>query len=299
MNTRRTQEYYYDQIVSLNRLPTLPLIASELVQITREDSLSINQIMPIVEKDPPFAMMVLKLANSAYYGINREVESLHHALVVIGLKELSQLAVGFSVLRVIAPKDDTGLISWEKLWEHSAAVGHVAQLLQDKLKINFESSPYALGLLHDVGKIVLYQLEPEKYRECLSYAAQERCMSYEAESQILGIDHSTVGGWIAEKWQLPPQLVSAISQHHNPEQNDDGELKIASALIHLSDLVCNAQQLNFGTEFIQVIPKDATCWTILKEVSPSMDDLDFERFVMGIEDELLNIKNLVQLVTGT
>lgn len=298
MNTKQTKEYYYDQIIGLDRLPTLPLIATELGQITQEDNLSINQILPIVEKDPPFAMMVLKLANSAYYGINREIKSLHNALVIIGLKELSELAIGFSVLRVMSPENEGGPIQWESLWEHSAGVGHVAQLLQKSLDIKIEGSPYALGLLHDIGKIILYQLQPEKYMECLSYAARERCTSYEAEEQVLGIDHMTVGAMVAEKWKLPDPIVTAISQHHHPGQSDDHDQNVITSLVHLSDLVCNANFLSFGTDFIQFIPKDEISWTILKDVSPKIDDLDFERFVMSIEDELATIKSHVQLVAG-
>ena len=102
-----------------------------------------------------------------------------------------------------------------------------------------------------------------------NYAKENNLTSMEGEREMFGITHEDTGKWIAEKWQLPAQLVSAISQHHNPEKSEDQEIRIATSLVHLSDMVCNLKLLSFGTEYIRVIPKDEISWEILKKVSPN------------------------------
>lgn len=290
-------EFYHDQVMALTRLPTLPAIAMELMEVTRNDRLSVNQMLPIIEKDPPLAMKVLKIANSAYYGLHRKVDSLRHALVIIGLKELSDLALSFSVFRAFARDEATHGLRWKRLWEHSAACGHVCQLLQSKLELDIPSSPYALGLLHDIGKLILYKLEPERYLECLEMARDEKVYSYQIEAREIGVDHMQVGRWIAEKWQLPNALIAAMGHHHFPEQVEEPDLRNAAALVQLSDLVCNLQMLGFGTDYVRSIPREEAGWLILQQESEALADLDFERFVLGINDELETIRNMVLLIS--
>jgi len=298
MQIEHSHDYYREQINSLTRIPSLPLIATELMEATNDDKLSVNQLLPIIEKDPPLAMKVLKIANSAYYGMYRRVESLRHALVIIGMKELGDLSIGFSVMNTLSDPGDPAGLQWNKLWEHSAGVGHIAQMLQENLGIQTGSSPYALGLLHDVGKIILYRLEPEKYVQIIDFALKNGTSSEEAENHFLGIDHMTVGGWIAEKWQLPVSIHDAIKFHHSPDRVNDPESSVSTALVQLADIVANLQSISFGKAFQRTIITEEPCWIILKDVSPKLVDLDFEHFVMSIEDEVMVIKDFIRLLRG-
>ncbi len=298
MSIERSHKYYREQINSLTRIPSLPLIATELMQVTNDDRLSVNQLLPIIEKDPPLAMKVLKIANSAYYGMHRKVESLRHALVIIGMKELGDLSIGFSVMNTLSDSDDPAGLHWDKLWEHSAGVGHIAQLLQESLGIQTGSSPYALGLLHDVGKIILYRLEPEKYVQIIEYALENLTSAEEAENHILGIDHMTIGSWVAEKWQLPESILNAIKYHHSPELVQEPANQVSTALVQIADIVANLQSISFGRNFQRSIPREETGWVILRNASQKLAEMDFERFVMSIEDEVIVIKELVKLLSG-
>ena len=291
-----THEYYRDQINSLNRIPSLPIIAVELMQITREDNFSVNQILPVIERDPPLAMKVLKIANSAYYGMRRKVESLRHALVVIGMKELNDLSLGFSVMKTLSDSENDSNLEWDKLWEHSSGVGHIAQLLQEKMGIQTTSSTYALGLLHDIGKIILYRLEPTIYLDVIEYAERERTSSHVAEQQLLGIDHMTIGAWVAEKWQLPVSICEAIRFHHHPDAVENSEIRISTALVQLANIIANLNSISFGTRFQRSILSEEEGWKILMQVAPKISEIDFERFVMEIEDEVHTIKDMVHLL---
>ncbi len=298
MQSKHSQDYYYNQVNSLTTIPSLPLIASELMALTREDNLSVQQLLPVIEKDPPLAMKVLKVANSAYYGLRQKVESLRHALVIIGMKQLSDLSLGFSVMTTLTDDDHGSELEWDKLWEHSAAVGHIAQLLQNSLGVQTGSSPYALGLLHDIGKIILFRLEPIKYVEVIKDALKNETSTQAVEIEHLGIDHMTVGGWVAEKWQLPPSIYNAIKHHHSPDLVDEPEMRVSTALVQMANIVANLRSLSFGKSYQRSILRDEPGWLILKDVSQNLEDLDFERFVMSIQDEVDTILETVGLMGG-
>ena len=296
MAEHRTEAYYRDQISSITRIPSLPVIATELMQVTHDDELSVNQLIPIIERDPPLAMNVLKIANSAYYGMQQRVDSLRHAIVIMGMQELRDLSLGFSVIRSLSgTKDDVGL-NWQMLWEHSAAVGHIAQLLLEKLGLQTKSSPYALGLLHDIGKIILYRLEPAKYAQAVQYALGQEVSAEAAEVHFLNIDHMRIGAWVAEKWELPQSIIDSIRYHHTPQLVTDPDSQIATSIIQLADIVANLQSISFGKGWQASIPREEAGWLNLSKVSPNLAELDFERFVMGIEDELNAIKDMVRLM---
>jgi len=287
---RPDPEYYRNQVRRLTNLPTLPTIAARLLQATRQDNLSVSQILPIIEQDPPLAMKVLKIANSAFYGLRQKVDSLQRAVVILGMEALGQLAVSFSIVRLFEGLLSKARFQWRAYWEHSAACGHIGELLNRRLKINLPGNIYAMGLLHDVGKLALYRLDPLNYEAALHLAAKELIPSWQAEEQVLGVNHMEIGGLLAEAWELPPALVEAIKYHHDP---DRAELPLVASLTQLADLVSNFRCLNFGTEFVQSIPREEAGWKIIQAEVPELGEMDFEHFVLSIDDELDEIKGEV------
>jgi HD-like signal output (HDOD) protein len=291
-----TAEYYRDEVYSLTKLPTVPTIAAEILRVTREDNMSVRQMIPIIEKDPPLALKILKIANSAYYGLKSPVETLRHAIVVIGMEELSHLVLSFTVLKLLFGREmGDPWLDWNRLWEHSAACGHVAQLLAKRLNLNVTGNPYSLGLLHDIGKLVLYRIDPLKYVKAVELAEKNKAASWEVEQEVFGITHADAGRWLAEKWELPKTIISAIGYHHQPDQVPEEQYKSATGLIQIADLVCNFKSIRFGTVFVKSIPREEVGWKILAEQNPALENLDFERFVMEIDDEFETIQKLVQL----
>jgi HD-like signal output (HDOD) protein len=150
--------------------------------------------------------------------------------------------------------------------------------------------------LHDIGKLVLYRIDPEGYIESFEIAKNNRCSSLDAEKKVFGITHSDVGMWIADKWKISEEIKNAIGYHHNPEKVSDNELKMYVALTQVADLVCNFRSLNFGSDCDFSIPVEAAGWRILQQEYESLGKVDFESFVSGIEDELRTIKDMVDLL---
>ena len=295
MNKKYPPEFYEEQVHSLTNLPTLPAIATEILQIVRQDKFSAFQLCPLIEKDPPLAMKVLKMANSSYYGFRDKVESLGRAIVIIGMKELSQLVMGFSVIKAFGTSNKDTL-RWKKFWEHSAACGHVAELLNIQLSTSIPSSCYTLGLLHDVGKLTLHKIDPKNFYEALEIAHLEGCDLLEAEKNIIGVTHAQVGKWITKKWQLPEAIIYAAGYHHHPNDVQDEKYRVSTALIQLSDIITNLRLFNFGTEFLKTVPLEVEGWSIINETFPSISGMDFEYFVMKLEEELETIHGLASML---
>ncbi len=291
----KTPEFYKEKVDSLLNLPTLSTIANKIVQVTRNDNKSVNQLLPIIEKDPPFAMKILKLANSAYYGSLDEIKSLKQAVVGIGMKALHQLALSFSVLSVFANmKDEEGLY-WSDFWMHSVACAHIAELLNKKLGLAIPGSPYSLGLLHDIGKLVLHRIDPVLYTKAANYAKEKSLTSMESEQEMFGITHEDTGKWIAEKWKLPIEIIQVIGFHHHPSDCDES-LQKSTSLIQVADLVCNFNLMNFRSGYVNSIPREESGWLILQLNNKYLEEMDFEHFVMSIQDEVEDIYRQVKLI---
>ncbi len=177
-----------------------------------------------------------------------------------------------------------------------SACGHIAQLLGNKIEGNSIVDYFSAGLLHDIGKLVLYKLDESLYNEAYIFSVKNNINSRQGEEEYFGINHTDVGYWIAEKWGLPSNLSFSIGFHHKPEVIKDPDGEKHAAIIQLADLVSNFSQMDFGTEFVHSIPKDESAWGILQQYNNDLEGMDFERFVMGIQDEVSEIQKIVQMM---
>jgi putative nucleotidyltransferase with HDIG domain len=287
---------YQHKVQSLVNLPTLPIIATEIIRITQEDKLSINQILPVIEKDPPLALKVLKFANSPYYGLKENVRSLRHAMVIIGVDQLSQLAMAFSVIRVLHNDNADQQIPWRLYWEHSSATGYIAQLLQENLGIFTMINPYSLGLLHDIGKLILFRIDPENYITAYNLSKKERIPGYAAEAQVFGFSHEEIGKWIAEKWDLPHPIMNSIAFHHKPAESDDVAVQTSAALVNLADKVANLLKMNFGSEETTTDLDQSESWGILKTQFSDVEEDSLAKFVTKVQSQSDHIRDMIQLI---
>ncbi|HDR04151.1 MAG TPA: HDOD domain-containing protein [Candidatus Marinimicrobia bacterium] len=285
------------RISSLDRIPTLPVIANQIMQIAQDENKSLRQLVPIIEKDPPLAIKVLKMANAAYYGLRRQVDSLRDAVMILGMDSLYQMALSFSVMKVLETGKMTNAIAWDKFWEHSAAVGHIAELLKKKLQLRAIPNAFSLGLLHDIGKLVFYKLEPEAYSQLIISCAEEDMPLYNGEIEKFGVSHEQIGIWVAEKWQLPTALITSVGYHHRPHEATK-EMQLNAALVQIANLVANLNEISFGAGFFQTVPRELSGWKIIQETQAHLAEMDFELFVMSIQDEINHISEIVKLIQG-
>lgn len=234
---RQTAEDLKKRILrNLDELPPMPQIVFKAHDIMDSPSSSTKQVADLIETDQAIATKVLKMANSAYYGMSGKVSSIQHAAVVLGDKALSELITlaGTSSLlgsRLYGYAMDSG-----KLWRHSMTVAFGSKIIAQRRQPHLENDAFSAGLIHDVGKLVLDR--PVLNRKSLfdEYMAAGDKTFLSAENRILGFDHADIGYDICGHWRIPDSLAKAIRYHHRPGDAADDDL---TAIVSMADTIAN------------------------------------------------------------
>jgi len=230
---------------TLGDLPPMPQVAQKARQMLSDTSSSISNLAKIIETDLAITTRVLKLANSAYYGVSGMVSSVQHASVVVGtqtLMELLNLACSSTVLSQTLKGYD---LEAGDLWKHSLAVASGSQIIAKKKKPELEQNAFSAGLIHDVGKLILDPYIFERKEAFQDFLKDEDESFLSAEKKILGFDHSEIASEVCEKWQIPQELAHAIRYHHNPSESQEDDL---SYIVHAADAVAMMSGIGSGMD---------------------------------------------------
>jgi putative nucleotidyltransferase with HDIG domain len=219
---------------NFEHLNTLPAISHKIIGIARDPDASASRMAAIIENDPAITSKVLKIVNSAFYGFHRKIESVEHAIVILGNNEVINLSISLALHKFIMNISSSKIKS---LWMHCLLTGHLSYWLGTFFKSKEADLTYTIGLLHDIGKIALIQQEGysgdvDKYSD-IDTLAQE-------ESEY-GLSHAELGAYIADRWQLPEEIVDGLRAHHLPAFAVNKPL---AATIHLADYVAHTGHLD-------------------------------------------------------
>lgn len=210
-------------VANIRNLPTPPIVFHQIQKVMSDPNVGAAQVATILAEDPAMSVKVLKLTNSAFYGLTREVDSVKHAVVIIGLEAIKNLVLSASVLDMFKGKNVDKDFQ-EKHWRHSLATAFCCRILSKKFKetgiINPDSA-FSAGLLHDIGKIVLAIFLPNEYSKFLELRETDKDLTdYELEEKALGYNHAQIGGILATQWKLPAMLAETITFHHHPHLSE-------------------------------------------------------------------------------
>lgn len=229
----------------IKAFPAMPGAALKLLSLADAPCATVQQIEDALRQDPGLTANVLKLANSAYFGIPSKIGSVRQAVMLLGLKRLVQMVVTTCAGAVI----DRGVPGYDlpagELWRHSLAVSVAAKGLAAELKLPAADEIFTAGLLHDVGKLILGHFVQEDYPEIERALAQG--MTFEgAEAAVLGIDHAEIGARVLAQWSLPENIVHAVRWHHAPEKF--GSVDIMLDVVHVANMLCLMIGIGVGRE---------------------------------------------------
>ncbi|HHO75626.1 MAG TPA: HDOD domain-containing protein [Deltaproteobacteria bacterium] len=225
----------------LGDIPTLPSIATTIMEKTLDTKVNARQIAQMVEKDQALSIKVLKVANSPFYRRIKEISTIRGAVVLLGFNVLKSIVLSISVINLFNEKDKQAL-DFYKFWQHSIACAVCAKAIANKVFPSSAEDAFIAGLLHDLGKVVADQLICDKgeYAEVLEVMNRANSNIIEVEKKILGIDHSTLGQLLMEKWNLPSHLSKTIGHHHNPgDIESDNDTQKLCSIVHVADIVTN------------------------------------------------------------
>ncbi|WP_462270239.1 HDOD domain-containing protein [Desulfobacter sp.] len=208
-------------VAMLNRIESLPVIAGVAVQVYQlsiDPTTEIEDIQKVISTDQGLAVKILKLVNSAFYGVGRKIDSIKEGIVVLGMQEIAQLTFGLSLAGSFSGVGIKGVIDSASLRRHAVEVALTGRFLCENLMGDQFKVAFTACVLHDIGKLFLIQNFPELYKRVMLLTGEVQMPVYAAEEDIFGLNHGIVGGIIAKKWNLPDSLVQAISFHHYPPE---------------------------------------------------------------------------------
>lgn len=222
----------------IDELPTLPVVVSRLLALLEDPEFDMGELTELISQDPALTAKVLKVANSAYYGFAQQIDTLDRAVAVLGLNMLKSLTLSVGVVAVLPKGQESDLLNHAGLWLHSVAAAAVIRELGRRMGLpQQEDHLFVVGLLHDVGKIVLLHFFFDLYQQALQEAQQHQDLPlYQAERQVIGLDHGDVGAMLLGRWKFPPQVVRPIMAHHhhdvavNADPRDVTMLRLANLL---------------------------------------------------------------------
>jgi len=214
-------------------LPSLPEIYLRVSEQLEDEGSTVQQIGDTVQNDPAITTRVLKMVNSAYYGMPNEVASVSQAVSLLGRERLKHILIG-SVLRGVFSVQENPAFSMQVFWQHSIKTAIIARQLATQISaIQEPESMFTAGLLHDIGKLLLINKFPERMLAAEEYAIQKRVDVLSAELSQVGVTHTAVGEALMQHWGLPQLLIDCARSHH--EVVHDGPNRVATHLIYLAN----------------------------------------------------------------
>lgn len=258
---------------SLKNLPPFPMVAQRALLLLNKQEVSIQELVDVVKFDPAITANILRISNSAYFGLRREIHSLNQALLLLGTQELLKIIIASGATRLFAASSPGYFSDRKGLWRHSVSCAIMVNVLARELSLGDQATGFTAGLMHDIGKVVLSLFVAEQFNNIMQEVEKKGISFQEAEKNILGVDHAEIGGEMARMWDFPDRLRLAISYHHldKPDAfNDDLVL-----LVYLSDLLV----LMFG----QDLGADGLAYTGYPEVLKHfhLRERDLERILMN------------------
>ncbi|MBI4831869.1 MAG: HDOD domain-containing protein [Candidatus Lindowbacteria bacterium] len=274
-----TREQLRAKVEEIRNLPTIAKIAMKTVELATKPDVSMSDLGQIVHQDPSLAARILSVANSPFFGMARQVDSLRTALGILGLTEVQNILFSLSIFKVAKNADSHITYDREKLCLHSAACGMVANILASQLGLRNDGADVAAGLLHDVGKIIIDERFRPEFVQIFERAIAQKKDMREAETEILGASHAQIGAWLAKKWRLPDALCEAIEHHHElPASAARKTLKDPElvALLHLAEAFCQCYEIGWDgdSHCCDVKESEAWEWLFSGQAKYTMSDID-------------------------
>jgi putative nucleotidyltransferase with HDIG domain len=215
-------------ISRLRDLPPLPKVATEVLRLLGDDRTTTAELAKLISGEPSLALKVLRIANSPFYGLSRQVKSLDHAIVVLGQRAIGTLVLAAATIGQLQPTcgPSSGRYAHEVFWQHSVLTGVCARRIAEKLSRDALSphDAFLFGLLHDIGELALVMFAPEDLALVAEYErGHPESSGYDAEQAVLGFDHQTLGAELLRRWDLPSLCVQVAEQHHRHLGNEEGQ----------------------------------------------------------------------------
>lgn len=240
------------------KLGSLPSVFHKLVEVVNDSRSSAADVAEVIANDTDLVARLLRVVNSPFYGMRSRIDTISRAVTVIGSNQLVSLAMGISIISAFKgiPED---MVSMRDFWEHSIACGIAARILSSYHRMPNTERFFVAGMLHDIGRLLVFKLMPEHAAHLLHTAYSEERIVQQCEKEILGFTHDRLGGLLLKAWKCPVSLEKNVRFHHLPSMSPNAQ---EAAFLCVADVMANTFQ--FGSSGEQLVPAlDLSAWKAL------------------------------------
>jgi putative nucleotidyltransferase with HDIG domain len=244
----------------IDRLVSLPGIVARINEAVNDPARSAADIGRIIGQDPALTARLLRVANSAAYGLSKQIETISRAVAVIGTKRIRDLALATSAMNAFEGIPNE-LVSMDNFWRHSILCAVAAKLLAERAGMQDAESLFVAGLLHDIGQLVIFHKLPGEAKQALllSVEGPNELALHDAEQRVIGVDHAQVGGALLRHWRFPEKLIECVEFHHAPARA--AKFPREAALVHIANSIATLAEINSVAEE-DAVHTDEAAWTL-------------------------------------
>lgn len=267
-------------------IATLPEVTMRIVEVVQDPRSTAHDLHKIVSNDPALSARVLRVVNSAFYGLPGQIGSIDRAIMLLGLNAVKNIAIAASLTKMFkqaAPCDD---FTGKDLWTHSVAVGAANKLITTSIGLALPDEAFLAGLIHDLGLVALLQCYSDKIPEIVNLN-RSGIPFRQAEEQVIGANHQEIGMALAAKWKFPRSFQYVSGYHHNPADLAK-ENRLLAIVTHISDIICvqKALGLTITTETETIAPEFMQEIGLTDEMVQAIND--------QIQEELEVVRALIE-----
>lgn len=275
-------------VKEIKNLKPIPAVVNRILEVVDEPDSSMTRIANIIQYDPAITASILRICNSAFFGLKNPAESIKEAVTLLGLDQIIEIVLIKSGATVLSGKQEGYGLHEGAMWKYSVSSALIAKLIAQKLLFKNKSTIFTAALLKDIGKIVLDRFVMDSFEKISVLVVNENLSFREAEKKIIGVDHAELGGMIAKMWKFSPKMVKIIRHHHLTDISMVKDKEIA--VVYLADCICMMIGIGVGSDGLVNRFNDQT----MEELG--MKSKDISRIIAEYAFDMQKVENLLNVV---
>ncbi len=270
------------------KLPTLPDVYMHVKDAVADPRMTASKLGEIILTDQGIAVQVLRLANSAYYALRKEVKSITQSISMLGFNVIHDFVLSVALMGIFPEKDDPDSpFSMLSYWEHSIAVAQGSKIIAEKINYAAPETAFVSGLIHDMGRLLMYAYFADEFKAAITYAKEQDISMVVAEDKFFDVTHNELGYALAKKWDLPEFLGCAMAYHHEPIKVAKFDSMIPTTIVHVANCLAIALELGYSGDTVIPQLSQAACDRI--QLSPSY----IGPIMRLLENDFYHVKNAI------
>lgn len=274
-------------VKKIDGLKPIPQVASKVMSITEDPESSMHDLSDVIIYDTAVTSNLLKVANSAYFGLSEKVDSVHQAIVLIGMEQVANLVLLSAGSENLKGSQEGYDLEAGDLWKYSVSSALIARELAEKKGAKETHLIFTAALIKDIGKVILNQYVKNSFDKINVLVTEQYYTFREAEKEVIGIDHAELGGMVAENWKFSPKMIEIIRNHHRPQESSISEFE--SSIVYMADTICMMMGIGVGS--------DGLAYRFHQKVVErlGLTERDFQKIIAGFGEKLPQVEAMMNV----